>query len=87
MACAVPIIGSAVAGISEAIEHDRTGFLVPPADARSIAIAARRLFGDPELRRRMGLAARAVAIERFSAIAQSRMLEDALIAVGDRRVA
>jgi len=87
MACAVPVIGSAIAGISEAIEHDRTGFLVPPADARSIAMAARRLFGDPELRRRMGLAARAVAIERFSAIAQSRMLEDALLAVGDRRAA
>ena len=81
MACATPVIGSDIAGIVEAVEHDRTGFLVPPADPRSIAAAARRLLGDPELRRRMGLAAREAATERFSAIAQSRMLEDALLAV------
>ena len=81
MACAVPVIGSDIAGIAEAVEHDRTGFLVPPADPRSIAAAACRLLGDPELRRRMGLAARAAATERFSAITQSRMLEDALLAV------
>ena len=81
MACATPVIGSGIAGIIEAVEHDRTGFLVPPADPRSIATAARRLLGDPELRRRMGLAAREAATERFSAIAQSRMLEDALLAV------
>jgi glycosyltransferase involved in cell wall biosynthesis len=87
MACAVPVIGSATAGISEAVEHNRTGFLVPPADSRSIAAAARRLLGDPELRRSMGLAARAAATQRFSAAAQSRMLEDALLAVVDRQAA
>ena len=81
MACAVPVIGSDIAGIAEAVEHDRTGLLVPPADPRSIAAAARRLLGDPELRRQMGLAARAVATQRCSAIAQSRMLEEALLAV------
>jgi colanic acid/amylovoran biosynthesis glycosyltransferase len=86
MACAVPVIGSAIAGIGEAVEHDCTGFLVPPADSRSIAAAARRLLGDPELRRRMGLAAQAAATHRFSAVAQSRMLEDALLAVVDRQV-
>jgi len=85
MACAVPVIGSDTAGIAEAVEHDRTGFLVPPADPPSIAAAARRLLGDPELRRRMGLAARAAATERFSAVAQSRMLEDALLAVSAGR--
>ena len=85
MACAVPVIGSDTAGIAEAVEHDCTGFLVPPADPPSIAAAARRLLGDPELRRRMGLAARAAATERFSAVAQSRMLEDALLAVSAGR--
>jgi glycosyltransferase involved in cell wall biosynthesis len=81
MACAVPVIASDIAGIAEAVEHDRTGLLVPPADPRSIAAAARRLLCDPELRRQMGRAARAVATERFSAIAQSRVLEEALLAV------
>jgi colanic acid/amylovoran biosynthesis glycosyltransferase len=81
MACAVPVIGSAIAGIGEAVEHDRIGFLVPPADSRAIAAAARRLLADPELRGRMGLAAQAAATQRFSAVAQSRLLEDALLAV------
>jgi glycosyltransferase involved in cell wall biosynthesis len=81
MACAVPVIGSDIAGIAEAVEHDRTGFLLPPADPWSIAAAARRLLGNPGLRLRMGHAARAAATERFSAVAQSRMLENALLSV------
>ena len=81
MACAVPVIGSNIAGITEAVEHDNTGFLVPPADPPAIAAVARQLLNDPALRSRMGLAARAAATERFSAVAQSRMLEDALLAV------
>lgn len=83
MASAVPVIGSEIAGISEAVEHGRTGFLVPPADPRAIAAATRRLLGDPALRRRMGGAGRRAAAERFSAVAQSRRLEDALLAVSD----
>jgi colanic acid/amylovoran biosynthesis glycosyltransferase len=86
MACAVPVIGSPIAGIAEAVEHNRTGFLVPPADSRSIAAATRRLLGDPMLRDRMGLAARAAANRRFSAVVQSRLLEDALLAVSDSQV-
>ena len=81
MACAVPVIGSDIAGIAEAVEHERTGFLVPPTDPKSIAAAARRLISNPELRLRMGHAARAAATERFSAVAQSRMLENALLSV------
>ncbi len=87
MACAVPVIGSEAGGIAEAVEHGRTGFLVPQADPLAIAIAAGRLLGDPALRNRMGHAARAAATARFSAIAQSRMLEDALLAVSDRLAA
>jgi glycosyltransferase involved in cell wall biosynthesis len=87
MACATPVIASKVAGIAEAVEHDRTGLLVPPADPRSIAGAVRRLLGDPELRSRMGLAARAAATERFSAVTQSRVLEDALLAVSRNQAA
>jgi glycosyltransferase involved in cell wall biosynthesis len=86
MACAVPVIGSNIAGIAEAVEHDNTGFLVPPADPPAIARVAQRLLGDPPLRSRMGLAARTAATERFSAIAQSRMLEDALLAVSNGQV-
>ena len=86
MACAVPVIGSNIAGIAEAVEHDNTGFLIPPADPPAIARVARQLLGDPALRSRMGLAARAAATERFNAVAQSRMLEAALLAVSNGQV-
>ena len=72
------------AGSRRQSRHGRTGFVVPQADPRAIADAAGRLLGDPALRRRMGDAARATATARFSAIAQSRLLEDALLAVSDR---
>jgi D-inositol-3-phosphate glycosyltransferase len=63
------------------VEHGRTGFLVPPADPQAIATAVRRLLRDPALRHRMGLAARVAATEHFNGVAQSRLLEDALLAV------
>jgi colanic acid/amylovoran biosynthesis glycosyltransferase len=81
MAAAVPVIGSDHGGIGEAVEHGRTGFLVPPADPQAIATAVRRLLRDPALRHRMGLAARVAATEHFNGVAQSRLLEDALLAV------
>jgi glycosyltransferase involved in cell wall biosynthesis len=81
MGSAVPVIGSEIAGIVEAVEHGRTGFLVPPADPRAIAAAVRRLLADSALRSSMGLAARRAAVERFSAVAQSRLLEHTLLAV------
>jgi glycosyltransferase involved in cell wall biosynthesis len=87
MACALPVIGSEAGGIAEAVEDGRTGFVVPQADPQAIADAAGRLLGDPALRNSMGDVARAAATARFSAIAQSRMLEDALLAVSDRLAA
>jgi colanic acid/amylovoran biosynthesis glycosyltransferase len=83
MAAAAPVIASAVAGIPEAVKDGETGFLVPPGDPAAIAAAVRRLVGDPALSNRMRLAARAAATERFDAVTQSRILEDALLAVGD----
>lgn len=87
MACALPVIGSQAGGIAEAVEHGRTGFVVPQADSQAIAEPARRLLRDPALRRRMGHAARDAATARFSAIVQSRLLEDTLLAVTNRGVA
>jgi glycosyltransferase involved in cell wall biosynthesis len=81
MAEAAPVVASRSAGIAEAIEDEVTGLLVPPGDPRAIADALQRLIETPERRRRMGLAARAVAAERFEARQQSRRLERALLDV------
>jgi colanic acid/amylovoran biosynthesis glycosyltransferase len=81
MASGAPVIASDVGGIGEAVEHGGTGFLLPPADSPAIAAAVLRLLADAALCRRMGIAARARASLHFDAITQSRMLEDALLAV------
>ena len=81
MAEGTPVIGSMHAGIGEAIEHGKTGLLVPPGAPRQLAEAIRAVAGDPEFRRALGAAARNAAQERFNAASQSRILEETLIEV------
>lgn len=81
MAQGVPVVGSREAGIPEAVEHEKTGLLVPPGDPRALADALQVLIERPEERRRLGVAARAAAAARFEAGQQSRRLEAALLRV------
>jgi len=53
-------------GAWEAVEDGETGFVVDPLDAGAVAGALERLLTDPELRRRMGTAARARAETSFA---------------------
>lgn len=59
-ACGLPVIVSDVGGPSELMEPDVTGFRVSGRDALEMAAAMDRLM-DPDLRARMGTAARAFA--------------------------
>lgn len=61
MACGVPPVVSAEAGIAELIADGESGTLVPPNDPEIIAAALERLAGDPALRGRLARGARAVA--------------------------
>jgi colanic acid/amylovoran biosynthesis glycosyltransferase len=81
MAEGAPIVASRHAGIPEAVVPEQTGLLVPPGDPDALAAALRRLIANPELARRFGDRGREVAVERFSAIAQSRRLEAMLLDV------
>jgi glycosyltransferase involved in cell wall biosynthesis len=56
---AVPIVSTAVGGIPEILEDDRTALLVPPRDPTALASAIRRLLEDPAERRRIADAASA----------------------------
>jgi len=72
MACGAAVVASGVGGIAEMITHDRDGLLVPPDDPVALAAAIVRLLRDPELRRRLGQAARRTVCDRFSRAAICR---------------
>ena len=66
MACGVPVVATAVAGIPEAVVDGETGRLVDPDDFEAFVGALRTLAGDAELRRRYGAAAVARTCAMFS---------------------
>jgi N-acetyl-alpha-D-glucosaminyl L-malate synthase BshA len=65
MACGLPVIASAVGGLSEVILDGETGFLRPVGDVDAMAACATRLIEDEPLRRRMAGAARHRAETQF----------------------
>ena len=52
-----PVVGSAVGGIRDIVQTERSGVLVPPGEPALLADALVRLLGDPELAQRMSRAA------------------------------
>lgn len=66
MACGVPVLATAVAGIPEAVVDGETGLLVDPDDFEGFVAALRTLVLDDELRRRYGAAAVARCRALFS---------------------
>lgn len=89
MACATPVVGSAVGGIKEIIDHGKTGFLVeleqqqdspfeavnPDKFSRDLAENINKIVADENLQQAMGQASRERAVQMFSwqAIAQETL--------------
>ena len=65
MAAGRPVITTGVAGVSELVEHGKSGFLVPPGDAQRLAQAVRAVLADPDRRVEMGRTGRARVVEDF----------------------
>jgi len=66
MACELPVVATRVGGIPDAVANGKTGLLVEPGDAVTLAEAMLRLLSDEDLRKSMGKAARKQAVELFS---------------------
>lgn len=62
----LPAIATAVGGIPELIEHEVNGLLVSPGKMAIFARTMIRLASQPALTRRMGIAARRIALERWT---------------------
>jgi sugar transferase (PEP-CTERM/EpsH1 system associated) len=66
MASGLPVVATRVGGNPEVVQPGTTGLLVPPGDETELAGAIAALYRDPDLRRRMALAARHRAQSAFS---------------------
>lgn len=71
-----PVIATDISGVSELVEHEVTGLLVPPGDATALAAAIQRLIGDPELARSLGAAGRRRVLESFNLQDNARLLAE-----------
>lgn len=63
---AKPVVAFDVGGVRDWLQDGVTGFLVPAGDLAGYAVRLRQLLVDGDLRVRMGLAARRIALERFT---------------------
>ena len=65
-AAGLPIINNYPGWLAGLIQEAGAGVVVPPRDPAAFADALQALAADPELRRRQGAAARALAENRFA---------------------
>jgi glycosyltransferase involved in cell wall biosynthesis len=56
MACGVPVVASAVGGLTDSVVHGTTGLLIPARDPAALVAAARTLLANPALRTAFGQA-------------------------------
>ena len=71
-ACQLPCVASDVPGCHDVVDDGVTGYLVEPKKTGELALAMERLIDDPNLRKRMGVAAR----ERVSKLFSEEMVID-----------
>lgn len=70
-ASAVPVVGTAVGGVPEVIEHGISGFLVPPGDPEALARGIIEVLGSEDRRRSMGERGRHRIENHFTFAAQA----------------
>jgi glycosyltransferase involved in cell wall biosynthesis len=66
MAAGLPIAASRIGQVNEVLRDNETALLFTPGDATELAAALARLGRDPDLRARLGTAARAVALREHT---------------------
>jgi glycosyltransferase involved in cell wall biosynthesis len=65
MAAGRPVVATAVGGVADIVEHERTGLLVPPREPNQLARAMSAMAASERLRIEMGAAGRQEALHRF----------------------
>jgi glycosyltransferase involved in cell wall biosynthesis len=76
-ACQLPCVASDVPGCNYVVDDGVTGYLVQPKTVGELALAMERLIDAPDLRKKMGLAAR----ERVSRLFSEEMVIGQTVAI------
>jgi glycosyltransferase involved in cell wall biosynthesis len=66
MAAGLPVVATRVGGVSDLVEHGKTGLLVPPKDPEALSGAMKALLGGPDRGREMGRLARETVYPTYS---------------------
>jgi len=72
MACGIPVVGFKIGGVSEIVEHKRTGFLVDPKDINGLKKGIEWIFIASETNEFMLNVCRKKAISKFSIESQAQ---------------
>jgi glycosyltransferase involved in cell wall biosynthesis len=65
MSCGVPVVSTDVGAIREAIVHTKTGYVVAPNDFLTLMRRVVQLVDNTDVRRALGAASRARAVDEF----------------------
>ena len=85
MAMQRPVVATDVGGTNEVVQDGRTGVLVPAKDPAALAQGILRVLRAPQEGAAMGERGRAIAIERFSARAMVRQMEQLYVQLLEAR--
>jgi len=83
MRAGVAVIGTDAGGVPEIIEHNKTGLLIPPGDAGTLAHELLKLYDDADLKSRLARAGKNRADKEFNSELHFNKLEQLLTAVGE----
>lgn len=75
MAAGVPVLATAVGGLKELLEHEKTGLLVPARDPQALATGMAWIAQHPDRVQQMVQKGRKVIENKFSAAAMARQTE------------
>lgn len=65
-ACEIPVVATCVGGLTEVIDSEKTGIIVPPKNVEETAAALERLISDESLRIKMGKSGREKVEENYN---------------------
>ena len=81
MACRTPIVATAVGGIPEIVEHQKSGILVEPDNPAALTEGIRRVLRNSELRKTIADNGHSRVMERFCLVHNGTSYEKAFIAL------